>query len=137
MHVLIILRLKLVPSSMRLVEMVMPGQAHLLCHSRAQDTGFFCRWNGQWDSPYGRFFLEWYSDALIQHARSLLRAATSIFHSRGNPRCNLDNHNQPFTSAVHADYGVNHSNLGSVSHAQPHLRGRLHSGFETAAQATV
>ena len=79
-----------------------------------QDTGFFCQWNGQWDSPYGRFFLEWYSNALVQHARSLLKAATSIFQAAGAPQCTLDNHIAPFTSAVHAAYG-SHSNLASVS----------------------
>ena len=82
-----------------------------LCH--VQDTGFFCRWDGRWDTPYGHFFLKWYSDALIAHARSLLQAATSIFNARGHPRCTVDNHIAPFTSSVHTDYG-SYQNLASV-----------------------
>ncbi|KAK9800195.1 hypothetical protein WJX73_007313 [Symbiochloris irregularis] len=81
--------------------------------SNPEDTGFFCRWNGQWETPYGRFFLRWYSDALVSHARALLQAATTIFNPRGNPHCNVDNHNDPFTSSVHAQYG-SAANLASA-----------------------
>ena len=45
-----------------------------------QETGFFCSWGGSWDSPYGRFFLSWYSGALLEHGDRMLRAATSIFN---------------------------------------------------------
>lgn len=80
---------------------------------RMQDTGFFRGWNGRWDTPYGHFFLQWYSDALVQHARSLLHAATSIFNTRAHPRCTIDNHTEPFTSAVNAEYSSN-AHLTSV-----------------------
>eukprot|EP00887_Chlorella_sp_A99_P003737 scaffold7.g3737.t1 len=45
-----------------------------------EETGFFSSWGGVWDSPYGRFFLEWYSDALMEHGERLLAAATSVFN---------------------------------------------------------
>ena len=51
-----------------------------------QETGFFCNWEGSWDTPYGRFFLEWYSQALVAHAERLLSCATSIFRSVTPPR---------------------------------------------------
>eukprot|EP00249_Psilotum_nudum_P004860 c18344_g1_i1 orf=360-2003(-) len=35
-------------------------------NSRPQDTGFF-RDGGDWDNYYGRFFLRWYSQVLIDH----------------------------------------------------------------------
>ena len=47
-----------------------------------QETGFFCGWGGSWDTPYGRFFLEWYSRALVDHGERLLRAAGGIFKFR-------------------------------------------------------
>jgi hypothetical protein len=46
----------------------------------SQETGFFCSWGGSWDSPYGRFFLSWYSGALLDHGDRMLRAAASVFN---------------------------------------------------------
>lgn len=48
----------------------------------AQETGFFCGWGGSWDTPYGRFFLEWYSKALVDHGERLLQTAATIFSFR-------------------------------------------------------
>ena len=47
-----------------------------------QETGFFCCWGGSWDTPYGRFFLEWYAKSLVDHGERLLRAASRIFNFR-------------------------------------------------------
>lgn len=49
-------------------------------NSIPEDTGFFSG-EGSWDTPYGSFFLEWYSNSLIQHGERLLAAATQVFSS--------------------------------------------------------
>ncbi|GAB4819848.1 hypothetical protein N2152v2_006894 [Parachlorella kessleri] len=54
-------------------------------NSAPEETGFFCSWGGSWDSPYGRFFLSWYSGALLEHGDRMLRAATSIFNVAHTP----------------------------------------------------
>ncbi|KAF5203310.1 Beta-amylase [Thalictrum thalictroides] len=48
-----------------------------------EDTQFFRRENGGWDSPYGKFFLSWYSQMLLDHGERILSNAQSIFHSTG------------------------------------------------------
>ncbi|KAG2445367.1 hypothetical protein HYH02_008832 [Chlamydomonas schloesseri] len=40
-------------------------------------TGFFNQY-GNWSSPYGKFFLQWYSDMLMQHADSVLGIAKDV-----------------------------------------------------------
>lgn len=47
-------------------------------YSRPQETGFFCE-NGDYDSHYGRFFLQWYSQCLIDHVNNVLSLATLAF----------------------------------------------------------
>jgi len=51
-------------------------------NSRPHDTPFFTA-AGRWASPYGHFFLSWYSDALIAHGDRLLGAAASEFSGTG------------------------------------------------------
>lgn len=58
------------------------GSLHAKLHNGMQETGFFCGWGGSWDTPYGRFFLEWYSRSLLEHGERLLKAARSIFQFR-------------------------------------------------------
>ena len=41
---------------------------------------------GSWDSEYGRFFLGWYSGALIAHGDRVLGAAAQALGRRGRPR---------------------------------------------------
>lgn len=41
--------------------------------------GFFVENGGSWASPYGDFFLSWYSDKLIHHGDRVLSLATSTF----------------------------------------------------------
>ncbi|KAL5708680.1 beta-amylase [Ranunculus cassubicifolius] len=48
-----------------------------------EDTKFFCRENGGWDSPYGKFFLTWYSKMLLDHGERILSNAKSIFETSG------------------------------------------------------
>lgn len=47
-------------------------------NSRPNETGFFCE-RGDYDSYYGRFFLHWYAQSLIDHADNVLSLATLAF----------------------------------------------------------
>ncbi|CAM6088063.1 unnamed protein product [Calypogeia fissa] len=47
-------------------------------NSKPQDTDFF-RDGGDYDSYYGRFFLRWYSQVLIEHGNSVLTLANLAF----------------------------------------------------------
>lgn len=47
-------------------------------NSRPQETGFFCD-RGDYDSYYGRFFLHWYAQILIDHADQVLSLAALAF----------------------------------------------------------
>lgn len=73
---------------------VSEGRSVLLCDIMAlvQETGFFATWGGSWDTPYGRFFLDWYHKNLLSHGERLLQAITSIFHTKHPRRCTLSNH---------------------------------------------
>lgn len=41
---------------------------------------------GSWDTEYGRFFLGWYSGALLAHADRILTAAGRALDKKGMPR---------------------------------------------------
>ncbi|KAK3006457.1 hypothetical protein RJ639_015695, partial [Escallonia herrerae] len=45
---------------------------------RPQETGFFCE-QGDYDSYYGRFFLHWYAQSLIDHTDHILSLAALAF----------------------------------------------------------
>lgn len=47
-------------------------------NSQPQGTGFFCD-GGDYDGLYGRFFLKWYSQFLIDHADKVLSLAKLVF----------------------------------------------------------
>ncbi|OMO91330.1 Glycoside hydrolase, family 14 [Corchorus capsularis] len=47
-------------------------------NSRPHETGFFCE-RGDYDSYYGRFFLQWYAQSLIDHADNVLSLASLAF----------------------------------------------------------
>ncbi|KAH1234612.1 Beta-amylase 8 [Glycine max] len=47
-------------------------------NSMPHETGFFCE-RGDYDNYYGRFFLHWYSQTLIDHADNVLSLATLAF----------------------------------------------------------
>jgi len=47
-------------------------------NSTPEETGFFS-YEGSWDSPYGRFFLAWYSGCLLRHGERMLAMASQVF----------------------------------------------------------
>eukprot|EP00899_Mesostigma_viride_P000180 jgi/Mesvir1/10162/Mv18042-RA.1 len=47
------------------------------------ETGFFNHDNGSWESEYGHFFLNWYSDNLLAHGDRILTVATRVFRPVG------------------------------------------------------
>lgn len=47
-------------------------------NSKPEDTGFFSD-GGGYDSYYGRFFLNWYSQVLIEHGDRILALANLAF----------------------------------------------------------
>ncbi|KAK9827582.1 hypothetical protein WJX81_000559 [Elliptochloris bilobata] len=55
-------------------------------NAAAWETGFFVSQGGSWDSEYGRFFLGWYSGALLAHGDRVLGAAAQALGRRGRPR---------------------------------------------------
>lgn len=55
-----------------------PGDAGTY-NSRPDDTNFFRNNGGGWNTEYGRFFLGWYSQALVDHGRNVLKQARTVF----------------------------------------------------------
>lgn len=55
-------------------------------NSREWETGFFRNDGGSFETEYGRFFLKWYSEELIQHADRILGRARGILSQPGRPR---------------------------------------------------
>lgn len=56
-----------------------PIGASNLMHNH-EHTEFFKSDDGSWDTPYGRFFLEWYSQMLLLHGERVCMEAETIFH---------------------------------------------------------
>ncbi|CAL8990189.1 unnamed protein product [Prunus brigantina] len=48
-----------------------------------EDTPFFRKDGGGWNSTYGEFFLGWYSQMLLDHGERILTSAKSIFENHG------------------------------------------------------
>lgn len=48
-----------------------------------EDTQFFRKEGGGWNSPYGEFFLSWYSQMLLDHGARILSSAKTIFENTG------------------------------------------------------
>ncbi|KAG5240729.1 hypothetical protein OIU77_011573 [Salix suchowensis] len=48
-----------------------------------EDTRFFRKEGGGWTSPFGEFFLSWYSQMLLDHGERLLSSANGIFENTG------------------------------------------------------
>ncbi|PUZ58877.1 hypothetical protein GQ55_5G542500 [Panicum hallii var. hallii] len=48
-----------------------------------EESSFFRADGGYWDTPYGRFFLEWYSGMLVLHGERLCMIADTIFSGTG------------------------------------------------------
>ncbi|KAG1677028.1 hypothetical protein FOA52_001197 [Chlamydomonas sp. UWO 241] len=58
--------------------------------SGPHDAGSYCLWphqtgffhqHGSWTTPYGRFFMQWYSEMLARHADAVLSSARDVFAS--------------------------------------------------------
>lgn len=47
-------------------------------NSKPQETGFFCE-GGDYDGYYGKFFLKWYAQMLLDHADRVLSLAKLAF----------------------------------------------------------
>jgi beta-amylase len=67
------------------------GQPHW-GNSGPHDAGSYCQWphqtgffhhQGSWYSEYGRFFLQWYSSLLLQHADQMMGSACRVFQDAG------------------------------------------------------
>jgi len=52
-------------------------------NSRSWETGFFACNGGTFDSPYGQFFLSWYSSLLLKHAHNVLGAVSEVLNRPG------------------------------------------------------
>ncbi|MBA0683737.1 hypothetical protein Goari_025369 [Gossypium aridum] len=52
-------------------------------NSWPEDTPFFKKDGGGWNSQYGEFFLSWYSQILIEHGERILSSASSVFEATG------------------------------------------------------
>ncbi|KAG8369752.1 hypothetical protein BUALT_Bualt14G0046400 [Buddleja alternifolia] len=48
-----------------------------------EDTNFFKKEDGGWNSQYGEFFLSWYSQMLLDHGERILQSAKSVFENKG------------------------------------------------------
>lgn len=48
-----------------------------------EDAPFFKKDGGGWTSPYGEFFLTWYSQLLLDHGERILTSAKSVFENTG------------------------------------------------------
>ncbi|XP_055813792.1 beta-amylase 1, chloroplastic [Solanum dulcamara] len=48
-----------------------------------EDTNFFKKEGGGWDSQYGEYFLSWYSQMLLDHGERIVQSAKAIFEDKG------------------------------------------------------
>ncbi|KAI4303935.1 hypothetical protein MLD38_039512 [Melastoma candidum] len=48
-----------------------------------EDAPFFKKEGGGWNSPYGEFFLTWYSQMLLDHGERILSSAATVFANTG------------------------------------------------------
>ncbi|CAI0383192.1 unnamed protein product [Linum tenue] len=89
-----------------------------------EDTRFFRKENGGWNSPYGEFFLNWYSQMLLDHGERILSSATSLFSNAG--------------TKISAKVAGIHWHYGTRSHAPELTAGyyntRYHDGYLPIAQ---
>ena len=52
-------------------------------NSVPSQTAFFSNGFDNWSTPYGQFFLNWYSQSLINHGDAILAQASRIFNKTG------------------------------------------------------
>ncbi|KAF5734976.1 Beta-amylase 1 [Tripterygium wilfordii] len=65
-----------------------------------EHTEFFRSKDGSWSTPYGKFFLEWYSGMLLRHGERICREAEAIF--RGT-----EVNTSAKVSGIHWHYAIN------------------------------
>ncbi|CAN1278949.1 Beta-amylase 1, chloroplastic [Linum perenne] len=65
-----------------------------------EDTQFFRKENGGWATPYGNFFLNWYSQMLLDHGERILTSATSIFDNATGTKISVK------VAGIHWHYGT-------------------------------
>ncbi|KAI3839652.1 hypothetical protein MKW92_047676 [Papaver armeniacum] len=89
-----------------------------------EDTPFFRREGGGWDSQYGEFFLTWYSQMLLDHGERIVSSAKSIFETTG--------------VKISVKVAGIHWHYGTRSHAPELTAGyyntRFHDGYRLIAQ---
>ncbi|XP_050371935.1 beta-amylase 1, chloroplastic [Argentina anserina] len=89
-----------------------------------EDTPFFRKEGGGWNSTYGEFFLGWYSQMLLDHGERILSAAKSTYRDEG-VKISVK------VSGIHWHYGTR-------SHAPELTAGyyntRFHNGYLPIAQ---
>ncbi|CAN6812069.1 unnamed protein product [Brassica oleracea] len=89
-----------------------------------EDTHFFKKEDGGWNTEYGEFFLTWYSQMLLNHGERILSSAKSIFE-------NTDVKLSAKVAGIHWHYGTR-------SHAPELTAGyyntRLRDGYLPIAQ---
>lgn len=66
-------------------------------NSLPEETGFFRR-GGSWDTPYGAFFLDWYSRQLTAHGDRIMALANQAFGQLQSVSSNLSNMSTATTS---------------------------------------
>lgn len=65
-----------------------------------EDTPFFKKEGGGWNSSYGEFFLSWYSQLLLDHGNRILSSATSIFKDTAGVKISVK------VAGIHWHYGT-------------------------------
>ncbi|KAG6574880.1 Beta-amylase 1, chloroplastic, partial [Cucurbita argyrosperma subsp. sororia] len=89
-----------------------------------EDTRFFKKEGGGWNSSYGEFFLSWYSQILLDHGDTILSHASSIF--------------KPSSAKISVKIAGIHWHYGTRSHAPELTAGyyntRYHDGYVPIAQ---
>lgn len=115
--------------------------------SRPTETEFFQE-HGSWDSPYGRFFLKWYSDCLVQHGDRILSVASQVFASRASPRpgpekrdSNSDNSEELFLKPLRNEscdsFALCSSYANLTATSNPRSRHQSHSQVQAEADYEV
>ncbi|XP_031113158.1 beta-amylase 1, chloroplastic-like [Ipomoea triloba] len=69
-------------------------------NSWPEDTNFFRREGGGWNSPYGEFFLSWYSQMLLDHGERILQPAKSTFEGYKDVKISVK------VAGIHWHYGT-------------------------------
>lgn len=69
-------------------------------NSWPEDTNFFRKEGGGWNSPYGEFFLSWYSQMLLNHGERILQSAKSTFENYNGVKISVK------VAGIHWHYGT-------------------------------